>query len=112
MKHKNYDVIVDWAEGKTIQVRCIDTTWIDVLPQSEVPNFNAENLEWRVKPQPTIIKYRLALMRNTTDPCYIDSSVEYYTAVFGNSETFINEFINSELFVKWVSDWLELEVPE
>ncbi len=65
MKHKNYDVIVAWAENKPIQVRHIDTIWIDVLPQKEVPNFNAENLEWRVKPEPNILTYRIALMRAT-----------------------------------------------
>lgn len=106
MKHRNYDVIVAWAEGKTVQVRYGPNShiWIDALPQKNAPNFNDEKVEWRIKPQPIIIKYCLALMRYKSE--------EYYTAVFRQDEYFLIEFINSENFAKWVSDWLELEVPE
>lgn len=114
MKHKNYDVIVAWAEGKTIQVRYGPTSniWLDALPHKDAPNFNDEKVEWRIKPQPTILTYRIALMRASIDNDYDNSKINYYTAIFNNSEYFSIEFMNSENFVKWVSDWLELEVPE
>lgn len=111
MKHKNYDVIVAWASGQTIQYKVTDT-WSDVESNEYLfspenfysPNFNNKKLEWRIKPQPTLIKYRLALMRHKSE--------EYYMAVFNSNEYFLIEFINSENFVKWVSDWLETEALE
>ena len=47
MKHRNYDVIVAWAEGKTVQVR-YGPIWHDVLNKIDTPNFNDEKAEWRV----------------------------------------------------------------
>lgn len=111
MKHKNYDVIVAWAAGQTIQIR-YGTIWHDVLNKIDTPNFNDEKAEWRVKPEPTILTYRIALMRASIDNDYDNSKINYYAAIFNNSETFLVPFMNSENFVKWVSEWLELEVPE
>lgn len=54
MKHKHYDCIVAWAEGKDIQFRAFsDNDWEDV-------DMNGE--EWyvhytyRIKPEPDVVK--------------------------------------------------------
>jgi len=112
MKHRYYDVIMAWAEDKCIQYRVIlndglRSPWVDLNECSfdkKSPNFDAENVEWRIKPTTKIIKYRLALMRHR--------SVDYYMAVFNNSEKFLSEFNNLPYFVKWVSDWIDHEVEE
>ena len=114
MKHKYYDVIVKWAEGQPIQYRFIVITdvvgrskWVDLSDPycfNKFPNFNDGNVEWRIKPETKVIKYRLALMSYKTE--------EYYTAVFNTSEHFLIEFMNSANFVKWLSDWIEYEVTD
>ena len=48
MKHKHYDVIVAWAEGKEIQIWCeVYKKWLD----DEQP-FWLEEQEYRIKPEP------------------------------------------------------------
>ena len=61
MKHQYYDTIVAWASGKTIQYR-LDSVWLTVEPH-ELPGFNIDGLEWRIKPEPEIRKYRVALFK-------------------------------------------------
>jgi hypothetical protein len=47
MKHKHYDMIVAWAEGKTIQVKAHNLVWED----REKPLWAADR-EYRIKPEP------------------------------------------------------------
>lgn len=52
MKHKHYDMIVAWAEGKTIQYKNFQSkdfvgTWRDI-PH---PSWDSRN-EYRIKPEP------------------------------------------------------------
>jgi hypothetical protein len=47
MKHKHYDCIVAWAEGKQIQVKAFNLTWDD----RENPLW-CLNREYRIKPEP------------------------------------------------------------
>jgi hypothetical protein len=50
-KHKHYDLIVAWAEGKIIQVSgLVDGTWND-WPSSIFPDL-CGRYEYRVKPEP------------------------------------------------------------
>lgn len=50
MKHKHYDVIVAWAEGKPIQCRpCGETFWSEVMKEN--PTWS-DHFEYRVKPKP------------------------------------------------------------
>ena len=46
MKHKHYDCIVAWAEGKQIQYKNSDGIWVD----SNCPHW-AELTEYRIKPE-------------------------------------------------------------
>ena len=48
MKHKHYDVIVAWAEGKTVQVLDESEKWSDVIV--EFPMFDKRG-EYRIKPE-------------------------------------------------------------
>ena len=52
MKHKHYECIVAWAEGKTIQFKKFQSkdcngTWTDITH----PSWDSRN-EYRVKPEP------------------------------------------------------------
>lgn len=54
MKHKHYDMIVAWAEGKQIQVKACNLIWED----REKPLWAADR-EYRIKPMrnPDMYKY-------------------------------------------------------
>jgi hypothetical protein len=47
MKHKHYDMIVAWAEGKQIQVYRRDDNWINDLS----PSWHFSE-QYRIKPEP------------------------------------------------------------
>jgi hypothetical protein len=47
-KHKHYDVIVAWAEGKPIQFKSECGSWKDF--KGDIPSFMWFD-EWRVKPE-------------------------------------------------------------
>ena len=49
MKHKHYDCIVAWAEGKKIEVDYGNGVWLDV----ENTNWKTEN-NYRIKKEPVI----------------------------------------------------------
>jgi hypothetical protein len=53
MKHKHYECIVAWAEGKEIQFRCEKHDWEDML--TSFPDWYT-SYEYRIKPQPEISK--------------------------------------------------------
>ena len=49
MKHKHYECIVAWAEGKQIQFKDINNEWVDI-PYRE-PQWDI-HVEYRIKPEP------------------------------------------------------------
>lgn len=75
MKHKHYDVIVAFAEGKTIQSR-FGCFWVD----DANPSFNSPQFEFRVKPEP---KTDTTLMCKV-DNINIDKSYAYTITAYIN----------------------------
>jgi len=51
-RHKHYDVIVAWADGKAIQFKGRD--WFDWANDCP-PSFD-EDMEYRIKPEPDVVK--------------------------------------------------------
>jgi hypothetical protein len=49
MRHKHYEVIVAWAEGKKIQIKTFDGQWVD-WDHNTAPCFSA-HIEHRIKPE-------------------------------------------------------------
>ena len=66
MKHKHYDSIVAWAEGKTVQVKSAGDEWVDL---SWNPEWLPEN-EYRLKPEPRTIWVREDMEGNLIDGVY------------------------------------------
>jgi hypothetical protein len=56
MKHKHYDVIVAWAEGKKIQIKA-NEKWFDLNNYASASFCNYA--EYRIKPEinPDVVKY-------------------------------------------------------
>lgn len=97
MKHKHYDQIVAWAGGAAIQYleQVNPPLWCDISP----PNWVFET-EYRVKPE--ILRFRLALLKITYSTGDRFVVKIYYT----ESE----ELLKSSNFIRWLSDWQEVEV--
>ena len=54
-RHKHYETIVAWAEGKKIQFRpCGDPKWED-QDENVAPRFY-DDYEYRVKPKPDVVR--------------------------------------------------------
>jgi len=95
MKHKHYECIVAWAEGKKIQFRdSHDNTWKDVT--ASVPPWNIKT-EYRVGPNTK--KFRVAL--------YKDGAHTW--TVHCIDEERINNIESNPYFYKWITDWIEYE---
>lgn len=95
--HKWKDVIVAWSDGEAIQYKApCDTKWSPYSGSFAVtPDFSNAKLEWRIKP--VTVKYRLAM-------------VEHNNLVLVRTESSEKDVQNSWGFVKWITDWLEVEV--
>lgn len=91
-RHKHYDTIVAWAEGKQIQVKGFQE-WFDL----KVPPTWNEDQEYRVKPE-TSLKYRVALWKDVDTIKVIAIQTPEYAKMF--------EKYNS--FIRWVTDWIEV----
>lgn len=96
MKHKHYDVIVAWAEGKPIQYRMPGGFWTDltVNHHTHTPEFGV--YEWRVKP--AVVKYRNYLYR-LAEGQYVVRTAQ---------ADFKSEGMDG--FVRWIGDWQEVEI--
>jgi len=109
-KHKWYNEIVAWAEGKTIQFRYKSNSfkWKD-FDFEPTPPFNNVDLEFRVKPN--TVKYRLYLCN------YTDVIVNYVRMVYCSNDK-NEEYLasikveNNPSFGKWLTDWIELEIGD
>jgi hypothetical protein len=88
------------AEGKIVQVKWFNGQFYDYTEYS--PGYPDKDAEWRIKPDPVTIKYRVALFYDTetgeawTDvPCYEDGA---------------NDAEKSVYFQRWLTDLIEVEV--
>jgi hypothetical protein len=95
MKHKHCDLIKAWADGAEIQCRKHNSDWADIVGGS--PSWFHE-WEYRIKPK--TIKYRLALIQGWDYP--------WVNAAMSKAEAANMEDTSS--FVRWLSDWQEVEV--
>ncbi len=104
MRHKYYDVIVAWAEGKEIQYKHKGYDWssrtINNFP-FDSPNFNMDGVEWRIKPEDKG-QYRIAKMSMKADK----QKPFYFATVTNKSdETYIKSRSD---FVEWFTSWKNL----
>lgn len=71
-KHKHYDVIVAWAEGKEIQWRICCDEWIDWKNDTNPPRFD-KYAEYRIKPEPkpdVVIRESLVLSSDWSEAIF------------------------------------------
>lgn len=100
-KHRWYDVIVAWAEGKEIQVKRagnIADNWTDF--NSSNPCFDDDWWQWRIKPKTITKHYRMALFSNN-----IVATVDVTNSCIDGSAEF-----NSPGFIRWLGEPVEVEL--
>jgi hypothetical protein len=133
VKHKYYDIILAWAEGKPIQYRFIVITdvdrrskWVDLSDSccfKKSPNFNDGNVEWRIKPN--VLFYRVALHNVFYYGGDIkqDYAIKLHTSRKPNVELekcddvarWLTDWTDVEIekcgdFARWLTDWTEVEI--
>lgn len=107
-KHKWHDAIVAYAKGRPIQCRKCSKMGFDFGPWNTPntffgsPSFENPELEWRVKPEPVVIKYRNALMKN--------SQGKFYVEVIPQTEG--ERFEEWGGFVRWIGEEMIYTVEE
>jgi hypothetical protein len=90
MKHKHYDAIVAFAEGKAVQIRYHGRGNWDDWRIKEMPPFDGDD-EYRVKPEPiSAIEARSALV-------LIESVTSYHATGFtADKFALVHSFINQQ----------------
>lgn len=109
--HKYANVIKAWADGEVIQWTNSELHykdqivrvqyWID-LDQDKNPDFNSSELEWRIKPVRYSGKFRVAFYRGV--PGFSDYNLYIV------HEQFVKDAEQDELFVQWLTHWVEFNV--
>jgi hypothetical protein len=89
------------AEGKTIQVKWFNEEFYDYTEY--LPGYPDKNAEWRIKPEPKTIKYRVALIAGT------NANATPHTVVI-NNQVSAPHLEHAYGFKKWITDWVEVEV--
>lgn len=99
MKHKHYDCIVAWAEGKQIQFRFRkhpSDPWME-LPKGGNHGWH-EEIEYRVKPElkPDIVRYARARFTEYQVKCFVSSEAnERDTKTFWTKQQAANDNIKA-----------------
>ena len=101
-KHKWYNEIVAWAEGKPIQYRYTITpvVWRDFDIKSSPSLFDPNDaVEFRVKPN--IIKYRIYIGLGDVRVAWCNNDE--------NTDLKSSAVERCSSFAKWLTDWIEIE---
>ena len=94
--HKHSKLIKLWADGAKIQVW---DTYTNTWACTDNPVWHL-NKEYRIKPE--TIQYRISLHKNVNREAYTYS---------WNNPSYVKDIeLTSETFVRWLTDWIEVEV--
>jgi hypothetical protein len=93
MRHAHFNEIVAWANGAAIQSQRRNGDWYD----DDEPHWYPD-VAYRVKPE--TIKYRVALFKGGRGRYYATSC----------NEVNAKEHQECRNFVRWITDWIEVEV--
>ena len=99
--HKYAAVIKAWADGAEVQYRTNgQAVWQDWVSTSysAIPSFR-DDVEWRLKPAPVKLMYRVALLKDAAGYRFVAIETHERAAhIFGNDD-----------FIKWASEWEMVE---
>lgn len=102
MAYKHRDIVIAYLDGETIQCQNYEGRWVDVSkfdPQVGIQGFSTNNVEYRIKPKPVLIRHFTFLL----------SGAYVYTAVKNWSETADKhaQRVEEDSEVMWLDDWHE-----
>jgi len=102
--HKHAALIKAWADGEAVQFLST-STWKDINNYAPVW---FEDIKYRIKPEPTIIRYRVAMYK-VPRSAPRDGTHAWITDTVGNAADEANAEASSD-FHHWITDWIEHEV--
>jgi hypothetical protein len=89
-RHKHHDIIVDWAQGKKIQMKGIEG-WFDV----DKPDW-VDHKVYRTKPEPIPCTYRLYLYKSVCG----DITVEVFNGKCDDNV----QIQHLPSFIRWITE--------
>lgn len=98
--HKHAEVIKAWADGKTVQV-LFEGTWVDCNSPDGNDHYPFHrSREYRIKPEPKVIRYRRYLWKLPKGEYGVACSAFDYPENDGD-------------FVRWIdTEWQEVTIEE
>jgi len=100
-QHKHAEVLQAIADGKEAEwFDFRNNEWFPLAYNGRNP-ITFEHLEWRIKPEKQVLRYRVARLQENTVKNWL------YFAVSDNA---VNRIEKSDCFVEWIHDWQEVEV--
>jgi hypothetical protein len=99
--HEHAEILRAIADGKEVEwFDFRNNEWFPLAYNGRNP-ITFEHLEWRIKPEKKMLRYRVALLKN-------DKAEKSRAFAFSDSwARYIEQDIS---FVKWIHDWQEVEV--
>lgn len=94
--HKHASMIKAWADGAEMQYKTYTGEWDSTCH----PSWDSE-IEYRVKPEPVKVPYRVGLFRDAISGYYPDLFVMKGCEITAE---------RCPSFVRWLTDWIEVEV--
>jgi len=104
--HKFAEVINAWAEGKEIEFKHkADDVW-RLFVFKMTPNFNAVDLEWRIKSKPSTIRYMTGLFYDPTNQQH------HVISLMISDNIMLSNYIKTTgfTFIKFLQNWKIIEV--
>ena len=97
------------ADGKKLQIKTITQGYQDTVLKIRdvVSDIFSCDIEYRIKPEPKTMKFRVYLGVNTGS---FDDVPFFYTA-FAYVDNYA-DIIKNRIFVKWITDEITVELPE
>lgn len=115
-RHPHHDIIIAWLEGKEIEVLNVHSNQWEPLYSIQarwdysktVPAFST-NSQFRIKPEPKTLTYRVALMKHRDGTYYtvtkdISNTVPLYDSEYDPA--------TAKAFIQWVSEPITYTLSE
>ncbi len=100
--HPQADILRAIADGhKEFESLSWENTWWSTTVDAVLKHIDNPSYKFRTKPKPKIGRYRVALM--------FDIKSHSWTSISTSHDDTLENF---DTFVKWLTDWIEYEIPE
>jgi hypothetical protein len=97
-QHKHAEILRAIADGKEVEWLGGKDAWY--IGTKEINPLSHPHLEWRIKPEKKVLRYRVAKMKNG----------ETYWLITACENNYAEELQKDLRFIEWIHDWQIVEV--